>query len=64
MKPILSRWDVREPLSVLNCVVLDPVNAKKLEESGGVGDEVFGEQAGAIVAMRKREAESVQKWRT
>jgi hypothetical protein len=73
-KPALSRWDVRRPLSVDNCVVLSAADLKVLDAAGGIGDRVEwwsgnGNEAadaggaavaGAVVSdvVRRRQAEA------
>lgn len=71
IKPQLSRWDVRLPLSVTNCVVLSPADLATLDAAGGVGENVewwnvngkegngtrvSGEAVQEVVARRQVEA--------
>lgn len=71
-KPALTRWDIREPLSLVNCVVLSRSDIQRLDEKGGIGEEVewwggkegeqgavSGEVVSAVVRRRQEEARRV-----
>ncbi|KAF8329098.1 uncharacterized protein EI90DRAFT_2924648 [Cantharellus anzutake] len=71
-KPVLTRWDVRQPLSLINCVVLSQDDLGRLDAKGGIGDEVewwggnegdenavIGQVVRAIVRRRQEEAREV-----
>ena len=68
-KPALTRWDVRQPLSLMNCVVLSQADVRRLDEKGGIGEDVkwwggeegeegavSGQVVQAIVRRRQEEA--------
>lgn len=40
VKPALTRWDVRLPLSVTNCVLLSAADIATLDKAGGIGENV------------------------
>ncbi len=71
-KPALTRWDIREPLSLVNCVVLSRSDIQRLNEKGGIGEDVewwggkegeqgvvSGEVVTAVVRRRQEEARRV-----
>ncbi|KDQ18385.1 hypothetical protein BOTBODRAFT_28795 [Botryobasidium botryosum FD-172 SS1] len=62
-KPVLARWDIREPLEKDgNIVVLSADDAQKLEAGGGIGERVWGDDVVDLVRRRAREAADVRKW--
>lgn len=71
IKPQLSRWDVRLPLSVTNCVILSPADLATLDAADGIGENVewwnvngkegdgtrvSGDTVREVVASRRAEA--------
>lgn len=66
-RPQLSRWNIHEPLTPQNCVVLSHQEAQVLHDNGGVGDEVvkrgiWPEETMEVVHRRQKEADWVAKW--
>ena len=60
--PKLSRWEMSEPLSLVNCVVFDGPELKKHVEGFEKGlrpDDVWGSEVSQVVKRRKAE---LQNW--
>ncbi|KAG8695224.1 hypothetical protein FRC09_009289 [Ceratobasidium sp. 395] len=66
-RPQLARWDIREPLTTQNCVVLSHQDAQTLQDKGGIGSELVGEgiwpaETLTVVQSRQQEAARIAKW--
>ncbi|KAB5592675.1 hypothetical protein CTheo_3875 [Ceratobasidium theobromae] len=66
-RPQLSRWNVQEPLTTYNCVVLSQQEAQVLQDNGGVGDEIVKKgiwpaETSLVVRRRQQEATRVSQW--
>ncbi|KIM20476.1 hypothetical protein M408DRAFT_30337 [Serendipita vermifera MAFF 305830] len=59
-RPTLIRWNLGEPLTVANCVVMSPEDARKHEDAfrnGQSAEEFWGSQVTRAVQRRRQEAE-------
>ncbi|KAG9126193.1 hypothetical protein FRC07_004518 [Ceratobasidium sp. 392] len=63
----LARWDIREPLTTHNCIVLSQQDAQLLQDRGGIGVKLVEEgiwpaETIEVVQRRQKEAAHVAKW--
>ncbi|EUC61554.1 ubiquitin-protein ligase molybdopterin-converting factor [Rhizoctonia solani AG-3 Rhs1AP] len=66
-RPQLSRWNSKEPLTTVNCVVLSHQEVQLLQDHGGMGEEVVNKglwpsEALEVVRARQKEANRVARW--
>ncbi|KAG8739305.1 hypothetical protein FRC10_005789 [Ceratobasidium sp. 414] len=66
-RPQLVRWDIREPLTTQNCVVLSHQDAQLLQDKGGIGSKLVEEgiwpaETLHVVLRRQKEAAQVASW--
>ncbi|KAG8715397.1 hypothetical protein FRC08_010643 [Ceratobasidium sp. 394] len=66
-RPQLARWDIREPLTAQNCVVLSHQDAQVLQDKGGIGSRLVEEgiwptETLEVVLRRQQEAVRIAQW--
>lgn len=66
-RPYLSRWDLKKPLTIDNCVVLSQEDYALLEKLGGSGEGVAVWTGGAkqeeVVTLVKSRIQEAQIWK-
>lgn len=72
IRPALTRWDFSEPLSILNCVVMEVKDVERHERECGLavpeatrknGKELWGEEVERGVMGVREEALKILAWR-
>jgi hypothetical protein len=67
-RPVLLRWDLRQPITVDNCIVMDYGDAEKHARGcGDVGNpvdpiEIWGEEVLDVVKRRADEITRQRQW--